>query len=68
MYTDIISHFEQNMTLTLMVKGQFHGEYTLKSACVANIGVDLDTYTHILRHWNETLYFKVKAQCHCRCL
>ena len=49
MYTHIISHFEQNMTLTL-VKGQFHGEYTLKSACIENIGDNLDTYTHILRH------------------
>ena len=43
------ANFEQNMTLTLKVKGQFHGEYTLKSACIENIG-DLDTYTHILRH------------------
>ena len=57
-YTNIISHGEQNVTMTFNVSGQGHSAKELKLRYLANCwfyGVLFDMYTHIIYPGEQTV-------------
>ena len=69
MYTHIISHGDQNVTMTFNVSGQGHSAKALKLRYVANCwfyAVLFDMYTHIIYPGEQTVTMtsKVRGQGH----
>ena len=67
MYIHIISHGEQNVTMTFNVSGHGHSAKALKSRYLTNCwsyGIVLNMYTRIITHGeqNVTITSKVRGQ------